>query len=516
MERSIGDYRIRFLGIVLFSVLTVMGLIFSAYLIYNAQSLYTYAIAIVFLCLSLISGVFNIATSYWYYRSYFYDKYIEGIERRLTPLSRFPTVAIAVPTFNESPSIVMENMITLKEMNYPKGKARYYLLDDSTDSNVNMQLSKFCEKNDFVYLHRNTRKGYKAGALNEMLKHSKEEFVAIFDYDETLTNRDFLMDTLPFFADRNVSYIQTEKRYAEGTLFSDTIDLFDAFFFKFIQPARALNNTAIFAGSCGIIRRSALDEIGGFPEYIIEDTFFSFESDLNKYKSLYLPKVYALGKPIKTFSELAKQQWRYNYGDTQFLKYFFVRKKEKENKLLSPLSQLDYMTHGFGLNYLSTMLLLFTIISVLIVFSTFPVAHITIQSLLVTNNLNIYLEIFGVTALLVSIMTPVILTKLYFKSATKGLMIFIVNFALVLIRTKAAVSAIFSINPRAKWVRINARKGGNLLHAMRSSMLEISFSALLLSLGAIAIFIDNFSGGMWLLWYGLLYSSTFFFFYRYG
>ena len=38
---------------------------------------------------------------------------------------------------------------------------------------------------------------------------------------------------------------------------SDSINLFDAFFFKFIQPARAFNNTAIFSGSCGIIRRSA-------------------------------------------------------------------------------------------------------------------------------------------------------------------------------------------------------------------------------------------------------------------
>lgn len=515
-EDTLGDYRMRFLGIIMFSILTAMGLIFSAYLLYNASSLYTYTIAAAFLCLSLVSGVFNIASSYWYYRSYFYDKYIENITKSLKPLHRFPTVAIAMPTYNESPSIVTRNMDTLKGMNYPKERIRYYLLDDSIDEAVAVQLREYSEKNGITYMHRSGRKGYKAGALNEMLKHSKEEFVAIFDYDETLTNKDFLMETLPYFNDRRVSYIQTEKRYAKGTLFSDTVDLFDAFFFKFIQPARALNNTAIFAGSCGIIRRSALDAIGGFPEYVIEDTFFSFESDINKFKSLYIPKVYALGKPIKTFSELAKQQWRYNYGDTQFLKYFFARKKENKNKLLSPLSQLDYMTHGFGLNYLSSMLLLFTLVSVLIVFSTFPVAHITIQNLLVMKNLNIYLELFGVSALGVSILTPVILTKLYFKSAKKGLMIFIVNFALVLIRTKAAISAMLSISPMAKWVRIETKMGNNFLHAVRSSLLEISFSAFLVGLGAVALLIDNFSGGVWLLWYGLLYSSTFFFFYRYG
>ncbi len=517
MERTAGNNRIGFLSIVLFSVLTAMGVIFSVYLLYNAVSLYTYAIAIAFLCLSIISGVFNIATAYWYYRSYFYNEYIDRITKALKPMRRFPTVAIAVPTFNENPDIVIKNLTALKTMNYPASKVRYYLLDDSTEAQIRERLESFSRKNGIVYLHRSDRKGYKAGALNGMLKVSKEEFVAIFDYDETLTDRNFLLDSLPYFGDKSVSYIQTEKRYAKGTLFSDTVDLFDAFFFKFIQPARALNNTAIFAGSCGIIRRSAIDAIGGFPEYIIEDTFFSFESDINKYKSLYLPKVYALGKPIKTFSELAKQQWRYNYGDTQFLKYFFMSKRGRGTKPLSPLSQLDYMTHGFGLNYLSTILLFFTIISVFIVFSAFPIAHITLQHLLVTNNINIYLELFGIAALLSFILTPVILTKLYFNSMKKGAMIFIVNFALVMVRAKAAVSALLGLSPGGtRWARISTRRGRSLAAAAKSSMMEIALALFLFVLGAVALFIDNFSGGMWLLWYGFLYSSTFFFFYRYG
>ena len=45
-------------------------------------------------------------------------------------------------------------------------------------------------------------------------------------------------------------------------------------------------------------------------------------SDMNDYKGLYVPKVYAYGRPMTTFSSIIKQQWRYNYGDTQFLMYF--------------------------------------------------------------------------------------------------------------------------------------------------------------------------------------------------
>lgn len=510
-----GNSKMRFLGVILFLVLTVFGFILSAYLILNASTVYMYVLAVLFLVLSTVSGLFNIATSYWYYRSYFYGKHLRDISKSLRPMTHFPTVAIAMPTFNEDPAMVEKNMLRLKSLNYPKGKLRFYLLDDSTDDEKGKELAAFSRRNNIVYLHRDERRGYKAGALNNMLRGSGEEFVAIFDYDEYLTNRNFLLDTMPYFQDDELSYIQTEKRYSNGTFFSETINLFDGFFFKFVQPARALNNTAIFAGSCGVIRRKALDVIGGFPEYVIEDTFFSFESDINKYKSLYLPRVYALGKPIRSFSELAKQQWRYNYGDTQFLRYF-IERKTKSKKLMSTLSKIDYMTHGFGLNYLSSVLLLFTITSILIVFSTYPISHISIRQLISPTYLNMELELFGMGALIISIITPILLTKLYFGSAKKGFMVFLVNFALVFVRTKAALSAVLNLNPQHKWVRSSGGRSGSVIAAMQNSAFEIGFAALLFLLGSSALLIDNLSGGLWLLWYGLLYSSTFYFFYRYG
>ena len=43
---------------------------------------------------------------------------------------------------------------------------------------------------------------------------------------------------------------------------------------------------------------------------VIEDTFFSFESDEKNFRSLYIPKVYALGRPLATFTALVKQQKR--------------------------------------------------------------------------------------------------------------------------------------------------------------------------------------------------------------
>ena len=268
-------------------------------------------------------------------------------------------------------------MLRLKSMDYPKSKMKFYLLDDSTNKDTVASLRDFSEKNGITFIHRENRSGFKAGAFNNMLKYSKEDLIAIFDADEYLTDRSFLKELVPYFADKRLAYVQTRKSSFNGTFFSDSVKLFDDFFYTFIQPARAFNNTAIFAGSCGIIKREALDKVGGFPEYVVEDTFFSFEADVNNYKSLYIPKIYAYGMPITTFTALARQQWRYNYGDTQFLGYFFGKLISKKVALKSRISKVDYVTHGFGLNYLSVMLVLSTIVSLLIVFSNFSFAHMS-------------------------------------------------------------------------------------------------------------------------------------------
>ena len=507
--------------IALFLILTISSALFSVYLLYlagYAHSISITALAITFLFLSLLSGFFNIFTAYSYYRSQLYSKYLKRIQNKLTPLTKFPTVAVVMPIYNEDPALVKRNMLRLKDMDYPKEKVNFYILDDSTKANVAAEIKGFAKANSIGYIHRKNRDGYKAGALNNFVKAAKEEYLAIFDYDEYLTNTAFLKELLPYFSIKDLSYVQTEKSYSKGTFFSETINLFDEFFFNFVQPSRALNNTAIFAGSCGIIKNSAIKKIGGFPEYVIEDTFFSFESDIHNYKSLYVPKIYALGKPIKTFTELSRQQWRYNYGDTQFLNYFFKRTASKKSTKLSALSNIDYLTHGSGLNYISLVLVLFTLVSVLIVFATAaaPLTSLNITELFKSSSLPATIEALGIMAFVVSLLAPVLLIKLQFKSIKKGIMVLFLNFALAITRTKAAFAALFSDKQSSLWVRSFSSKGPRIANALKSSFSEITFASILFMLSIFAMFINNVSGAIWLFWYSILYFSTFAFFYKYG
>ena len=506
------------LVVMLFIFLTISGMAFSLYLIYfGAHSLYIYVLATIFLLLSAVSGFFNIFTAYSYYRSSFYGEYLDEISKSITPLSRYPTVAIAMPVYNEDAVTVEKNLLRMKSLNYPGEKLSFYLLDDSTIPETERELRSFAGKNGIKYMHRSNRKGFKAGALNNLSRHMTEDFLAIFDYDEYITDTNFLTDTLPYFEDRSLSYIQTEKRYFKGSFFSDTVDLFDAFFFRFIQPSRALNNTAIFAGSCGIIRSSALRKIGGFPEYIIEDTFFSFESDMHNFKSIYLPKVYAYGKPIATFTELVKQQWRYNYGDTQFLMYFANRIRRGGTKRQSVMSTIDYITHGFGMNYISTVLILFTLVSILVIFSSASPANVSIVQLVQAQYITTTIELLGISTFVISILAPIIITKIHFKSVRKGFMVFMLNFSLSFIRTKAAIAASLNRYPSSGWSKGGEPdRKGRAVHTFRNTISESAFSSTLFFLGVLAFIINNVFGAVWLMWYAALYASTFIFFYKYG
>ncbi len=507
-----GNHAMRLIAAAMFIVLAVAGMGFSVFLFMVAKNIYMYAVATLIFLLSIISGFFNVFAAFLFYRSYFYDEHLLELKSTILPLKSFPTVAIAMPVFNEDPKVVKRNLESLMKMEYPKNKLRIYLLDDSTKDPIREELRAFSKKSNITYLHRANRTAFKAGNLNNMLKHSKEEFLAIFDYDEYLKNTKFLLELLPYFADKKVAYIQTQKTSSGGTFFSDCVNLFDSFFFNFIQPARAIDNTAIFAGSCGIIRRSVLDELGGFPEFIIEDTFFSFESDIHNYKGVYIPKVYAYGKPITSFSALVRQQWRYNYGDTQFIKYFLNNKPKKRS---APLWNMDYITHGFGLNYLSSMLILFTLVSVLLVFSNLPFVNINVFNINASLNLVTELEIFGAMAFILSFFLPVLLTKIYFKSLRKGFMVFLLNFALAISRTRAAIAALVGSDPTWNWNRIKG-KSGDFKYSIYATRYELGFASVLFVLGYFAAMNHNISGSVWLLLYGLLYVVATVMVYKYG
>ncbi|MEM0087061.1 MAG: glycosyltransferase [Candidatus Micrarchaeaceae archaeon] len=491
---------------------SLLSISFAAYLLATVNSINIIIIGSAFLTIALIAAAYNTITAVWYYKSRSFKNHMS--KPSVKQLSYFPSVGIAVPVYKENVKLVENTLSKLKLMNYPKEKMHIYLLDDSTDATAVNELRKFSAQNGIKYMHRRTRKGFKAGALNNFLKHSNEEFIAIFDADEYLANRNFLKDLLPYFSDESVGFVQTEKRYASGSFFANSINLLNGFFFKFIQPARSVNGTLIYAGSCALIRRSSIVRLGGFPEVVLEDTFFSFKAKLKGVKGVYIPKVYAFGRPMSKFTSFAKQQWRYNYGGTEFMAYCTKNIGSKDVRMMD---RIDYLAHGFGLNYLSIMMIAFTILTIAIVFSGLPMGSLSISAILHPSQSQIALSAFFTLLAFTSLIGPLLVLREYFKSFKYGLMVMLLNFAVAFTRAEAALAAIFRIAPSwsPSWVKSHNVKG-NFRNVLKNSFVEFSFASLLAMLAAVAVFGNNIAGAFWLAWYAALYGSTTVLLYKYG
>ena len=116
---------------------------------------------------------------------------------------------------------VVERLIeSVCNLNYPRDLLEIQVLDDSTDDTYDITrkiVNKYKELGfDIHHIHRTDRTGFKAGALNNGLKISKGEFLAVFDAD-FMPPKDFLNKTIHHFTDEKIGVVQTrwgkERRY---------------------------------------------------------------------------------------------------------------------------------------------------------------------------------------------------------------------------------------------------------------------------------------------------------------
>ena len=122
-----------------------------------------------------------------------------------------PSVTIQLPIFNEQ--FVVDRLIeSACSLDYPKDKLLIQILDDSTDETVEVA-SSIVERyaalgNPITYVHRTNRYGFKAGALDNGMKLSDSELIAIFDADFVIPE-DWLRKVVHQFTDSSVGMVQT-------------------------------------------------------------------------------------------------------------------------------------------------------------------------------------------------------------------------------------------------------------------------------------------------------------------
>jgi glycosyltransferase involved in cell wall biosynthesis len=242
--------------------------------------------------------------------------------------ARWPVVCLQVPTYNEPPELVVETIRSLVGLDYPA--LRIQVIDNNTTDEalwrpVEAECARLLTDGRWVeFVHLPEWPGYKAGALNWGLAHLAPdvEIVGIVDADY-IVRPDWLQSTVPHFSDAAVAFVQTPQDYRawETSAFYRACYVGFAYFFKVGMVSRARRNSIIFAGTMGLVRRSVLEQIGGWDERIItEDAEASLRILAAGHRAVYVARAFGRGIMPLTYEGLRKQRYRWAFGGIQILR----------------------------------------------------------------------------------------------------------------------------------------------------------------------------------------------------
>lgn len=235
----------------------------------------------------------------------------------------WPTIDLFVPTYNEDLSVVRATVYAALGIDWPKEKLKVYILDDGKRDSF----KEFAEQAGVGYIRRPTNEHAKAGNINYALKHTDGEFVAIFDCDHIPTRAFFQLTMGWFEKDKNLAMIQTPHHFFSPDPFERNLSNFrdvpneGNLFYGLIQDGNDLWDATFFCGSCAIIRRGPLLEVGGIAvETVTEDAHTSLRMHRLGYRSAYLRKPLSAGLATETLSAHIGQRIRWARGMAQIFR----------------------------------------------------------------------------------------------------------------------------------------------------------------------------------------------------
>src|SRR5438094_5993515 len=260
---------------------------------------------------------------------------VDTLSRRSEPAHaadprHLPKVAIQVPAYSEPMEVVRETLAALAKLDYPDLIVQ--VVDNNTpDRELWGALQAECERLGprFQFIHLENWPGFKAGALNEATRRLPKdvELIGVVDSDYVV-KPDWLRAVVGHFADPKVAFVQTPQNYRDWTDDQYLRGLFYSYeyFFEITMPCRAHRNAIIFAGTMGLIRRSALEEIGGWnTDVVTEDAEASLRMLARGHSGIYVPRAYGEGLMPLSFDGLKTQRSRWALGGVQILRLHWRR-----------------------------------------------------------------------------------------------------------------------------------------------------------------------------------------------
>lgn len=298
----------------------VTGFYLLYYLWWRAQYTMNYSALIlsIILLIAEIQGVIN----FFLYALMTWNTEKKEIMRPLEGAK----VDVFIPTYNEDIEVLEATLVGCLNM---RQEHTTYLLDDGRRDEVKLLAEKF----DCQYLTRPDNKFAKAGNINAALKKTSGEFIVVLDAD-MVPQPDFLEKTLGYFRDPKTAIVQMPQEFYNLDSMQHTKSKThwheQQLFFHVLQPGKNNINAAFWCGSPSVLRRSALESIGGVAtESITEDFLTSIILNSKGWNIKYHDEVLAFGIAPQSFHAFNLQRLRWAQGSMKIL-------RSKYNPLIIP------------------------------------------------------------------------------------------------------------------------------------------------------------------------------------
>jgi cellulose synthase (UDP-forming) len=223
-------------------------------------------------------------------------------------------VDVFITTYDEPLEVVEPTLAAAVAM---RRTHRTYLLDDGRRP----EMGELAARYGATWLTRRDNRGHKAGNLNEALRRTDADFFAVFDCDH-VPRACFLERLLPWFRDTDVAWVQAPQHYANRNATLTAAGAMDqqGIFFGPVCEGMDGRGGVICCGTNFVMRRRALDEVGGFREdSVTEDAATGLEMHARGWRSRYINEPLAEGLAPEDLEAFLKQQRRWAQGNLEML-----------------------------------------------------------------------------------------------------------------------------------------------------------------------------------------------------
>ncbi|MET7245645.1 UDP-forming cellulose synthase catalytic subunit [Methylobacterium sp. EM32] len=273
-----------------------------------------------------------------------------------------PAVDVLIPSYNEPTALLAVTLAAALNLDYPAEKLTVWLLDDGgTDQKCadpnpakaeaararRAELQALCGELGARYLTRTRNEHAKAGNLNNGLAASRAEIVLVLDADHA-PFRSFLAETVGLFSqDPKLFLVQTPHVFLNPDPVERNLRTFarmpseNEMFYGVTQTGLDKWNGSFFCGSAALLRRQALDTVGGFSGITItEDCETALDLHGKGWTSAYVGQPLIAGLQPESLADFIVQRGRWCQGMIQIL----MLKNPLTKRGLRPIQKLAYLS----------------------------------------------------------------------------------------------------------------------------------------------------------------------------